>query len=50
MREKESKSLPDGHGVDRLPVHRLCCDRGFVLSSGALIIYNSWLYIMSPGE
>jgi hypothetical protein len=33
MHEEESKSHPDGHGVDRLPVHRLCHDRGFVLSS-----------------
>jgi hypothetical protein len=33
MHEKESKSCPDGHGVDCSAVHRLCRDRGFVLSS-----------------
>jgi hypothetical protein len=33
MCEKESESCPDGHGVDCLPVHRLCRDRDILLSS-----------------
>jgi hypothetical protein len=45
MGEKESESRPDGHGVDRLPVHRLHCDRGFVLSSYVhctVFFFSNW--------